>query len=100
MLSIQFSISVSIGVASISVNGETKNLDTKYGLILSQQASGNDTNIFLNSFYFNDDLANKDIQILLTFTLKNKNSYTFPLITATYLPNTPPFFDGGSLTDS
>jgi len=54
----------------------------------------------LNTFYIKDDLANKNLKILLTYTLKNKDVIVFPVITATYLPNTPPFFEVGNLTDS
>jgi hypothetical protein len=83
---IQFSISLNGGTASIgSVNGDTEDLVQTYGLILTQYTSGDDTLIFLRFFYFENDLAGKDLRIIVIFTLPNNNVFTFPTVTASYI---------------
>ena len=83
------------------MNGDDINIESTYGVILSQETSGNDILIYITSLYFENDLANKKFQIILTFTQSSNKSYTFPIITATYLnDNTPPFFKVTRLPES
>jgi hypothetical protein len=54
----------------------------------------------LVSQYNDDDLADQVLKITLKFTLDNKNEFTFPTISATYLNNTPSLSEGAKLEDS
>jgi hypothetical protein len=70
-------------------------------VILNQETSGEDVLIYITSLYFEKDLADKSLQIILKFTKFSNISYTFPTITAVYLnDNTPPFFRVAKLPDS
>ena len=70
------------GTASIVVNGNTDNIETTFGVTFSQVLSGEDTLIYLSSQYFEVDLADQELQIILTFTRNDNQAYVFPKITA------------------
>ncbi len=75
------------------MNGDEDNIVETYGVILNQETSGEDVLIYITSLYFEKDLADKSLQIIIKFTQTSNTTYIFPTITAIYLnDNTPPFF--------
>ncbi len=101
MSTLIYTVFSAAGTASIVVNGNTENIETKFGVTFSQVLSGEDTLIYLSSQYFEVDLADQELQIILTFTRTDNKAYVFPKITAKYFDdNTSPFFKVKKLPDS
>ena len=71
MTPLLYTISHNSGTASVSVNGDTTDIESTYGIIISQKASGRNTIISLYSNYNEVNLIDKSLVIQLTFIFNN-----------------------------
>jgi hypothetical protein len=100
MAPLLYQVNLNQGTSSVTVNGQTDNIQETYGIIVSQITKDFETLIFLTSQYNNEDLVNQTLSIILTFTLDSMNVFTFPPITATYLDFKPLLSEGARFPDS
>jgi hypothetical protein len=71
MTPLLYTISHNSGTASVSVNGDTTDIESNYGVIISQKTYGSNTIISLHSSYYEVNLIDKSLVIELTFAFNN-----------------------------
>jgi hypothetical protein len=71
MTPLLYTISYNSGTASVTVNGDTTDIESTYGVIISQKTYGSNTIISLHSSYDEVNLIDKSLVIKLTFTFNN-----------------------------